>query len=268
MRATHVIRWLGALSLTLLPSCAWSNVDNRPVWNAFESNLVPESGGLFAATLPLTVPLGLASIVVDTIIAHPLQVVDDAYDDAAELWDSEDLKFDEAYYTEMGFLPIRVLVTPIAFAGSFLGRSVFDIRAPVAPKSDAERKAERQRREEVRRQEQRKTFLAWLQKNGKAGGAAPVSEWHESLEEPMREALAGDAGRRARLHTGMLRAGYAQVGNYDGELGLRDADAVVRYMSVRYWPLHKAKPSAEVVRALLQDPVESVRLLAELRFGR
>ena len=106
------------MSLTLLPSCAWSNVDNRPVWNAFESNLVPESGGLFAATLPLTVPLGLASIVVDTIIAHPLQVVDDAYDDAAELWDSEDLKFDEAYYTEMGFLPIRVLVTPIAFAGS------------------------------------------------------------------------------------------------------------------------------------------------------
>lgn len=268
MRSSHVIRWVGALSLTLLPSCAWSNPANRPVWNAFESNLVPDGGGLFVATLPVTVPLGLASIVVDTVIAHPFQVVDDAYGDAARVWDPDDLEFDEAYYTEMGFLPIRTLVTPIVFAGSFLGRAVFDIRAPVAPMSDAERIAEQERQEAARVQQQRRSFIAWLQASGKTRGAANLGEWHASFEEPMREVLAGDAARRARLHTGMLRAGHTKIGNYDGELGLRDADPVVRYMSVLYWPRRAAKPSRELLDVLRKDPVETVRMMAESRFGR
>ena len=47
-----------ALSLLLATfgGCAWSNPDNRPVWNAFEEGLVPEDDGLFYATLPVTVP--------------------------------------------------------------------------------------------------------------------------------------------------------------------------------------------------------------------
>ncbi|MFT6082184.1 MAG: hypothetical protein ACJAQZ_004262 [Planctomycetota bacterium] len=268
IRPSQVIRVVGVLSLTLLPSCAWSNIANRPVWNAFESNLVPDSGGLFAATLPVTVPLGLVSIVVDTVIAHPLQVVDEAYGDAARIWDPEDLEFDEAYYTEMGFLPIRTLVTPIVFAGSFLGRSLFDIRAPVAPMSEAEHIAEVERQHEARVQQQRKSFIAWLHASGTTGGAVDVVGWHASFEQPMREALAGDGAHRARLHTGMLRAGFTKIGNYDGEAGLRDADPVVRYMSVFYWPRRAAKPSKELLGALRQDPVETVRLMAEHRFGR
>lgn len=268
MRSSQTISLVGALSLTLLSSCAWSNTDNRPVWNAFESNLVPADTGLFAATLPVTVPLGLAAIVVDTVIAHPFRVVDDAYNDAARLWDPDYLKFDEAYYTEVGFLPIRTLMTPTVFAVSLLGRSLFDIRAPVVPMSEAERIAEQEREEEARAQQLRRAFIAWLQASGKTGGAAEVGRWHASFEGPMREALAGDAARRARLHSGMLRAGHAQIGNYDGELGLRDADPVVRYMSVLYWPRGAAKPSAELAGALRKDPVESVRLVAERRFGR
>jgi hypothetical protein len=66
----------------------------------------------------------------------------------------------------------------------------------------------------------------------------------------------------------MLRAGYAKIGSYDGELGLRDADPVVRYMSVLYWPRGAAQPSAELLGALRKDPAESVRLMAERRFGR
>ena len=66
----------------------------------------------------------------------------------------------------------------------------------------------------------------------------------------------------------MLRAGHVAIGNYDGELGLRDADPVVRYMSVVYWPRGAEKPSAELIRTLRNDPAESVRLVAEGRFGR
>ncbi|MFT4512189.1 MAG: hypothetical protein ACI89X_001293 [Planctomycetota bacterium] len=268
MHSSQAVRLLGVLSLTLLPSCAWSNPDNRPVWNAFESSLVPEDTGMFVVALPLTVPLGLASIVVDTVIAHPFQVVDDAYRDAALLWAPDDLEFEEAYYTEMGFLPIRTLVTPIVFAWSFLGRSIFDIRAPVASMSKAERVAEQERQEKARLEQQRTSFIAWLQTSGSPGGSAPFVEWHASFEQPMREALAGDGARRARLHTGMLRAGHGKVGNYDGEVGLRDADPVVRYMSALHWPRRAAKPSRDLLAALRKDPVETVRLMAENRFGR
>ena len=88
----------GALALLLgLTSCAFANPANRPVWNAFEDNLVPESDGAFWATLPLTVPVGVVAILVDTFIAHPLQVVDDAWDDTVSLW--TELPFDEEYYT-------------------------------------------------------------------------------------------------------------------------------------------------------------------------
>ncbi|MGK0264259.1 MAG: hypothetical protein ACI8UD_002918, partial [Planctomycetota bacterium] len=31
IRPSQVIRVVGVLSLTLLPSCAWSNIANRPV---------------------------------------------------------------------------------------------------------------------------------------------------------------------------------------------------------------------------------------------
>ena len=87
IRGPRPLALVGALVVMAWPSCAWSNEDNRPVWNAFEENLVPNGGGVFVAALPVTVPLGIGAIAVDTIIAHPLQVVGDAYDDAAQLWD-------------------------------------------------------------------------------------------------------------------------------------------------------------------------------------
>ena len=57
-------------ALALLTSCAWTNRANRPVWNVFESNLVPESSTAFVCTLPLTVPAGLLAIVGDTFVAE------------------------------------------------------------------------------------------------------------------------------------------------------------------------------------------------------
>lgn len=268
MRCSRTLGCVGAVALAMLPSCAWSNEDNRPVWNAFENTMVPSGDGLFLATLPLTVPLGLAAIVVDTVIAHPLQVVDDAYDDAASLWDAEDLEFEESYYTELAFLPLRTVVTPVVFAGSFLGRSIFDIRAPAKKMSKAERAArdaERQRKIEAGK---RAAFIAWLRSPGSARGAVWVKEWHPSFDEPMRQALAGDAGMRVSLHNGMLRGGATKVGNYDATAGLRDPDPVVRYTCVREWPRNQAKPPAKLMEALWNDPVESIRLLAKSRFRR
>ena len=256
------------LPLACLPSCAWSNVDNRPVWNAFEQSLVPDGGGWFVATLPVTVPLGLLAIATDTVIAHPLQVLDDAASDAGELWRPEDFEFEQAYYTEMAGLPIRSLVTPVVFVGSFAGRVLFDIRAPKKPLSDAERLAESQRRDERQQVAMRNAFLGWLQSPGDSDGAASVPEWHPSFDEPMLAALHADVARRIILHTSMLRGRMTKIGTYDAELGLRDEDPVVRYVCIKHWPDNHDKPSAELIAALCQDPVASVRLLANKRFAR
>ena len=80
------MRAIACLALVLGGGCAWTDRENRPLWNAFEANLVPADTGTFVATLPLTVPAGLGAIVLDTLIVHPVQVMDDAWDDAARLW--------------------------------------------------------------------------------------------------------------------------------------------------------------------------------------
>ena len=50
------------LSCALLAGCAFTRRENRPVWNVFEQNLVPEDKGWFVAALPLTVPGGIVAI--------------------------------------------------------------------------------------------------------------------------------------------------------------------------------------------------------------
>ncbi len=140
-----------ALLLALLVAttgCAWTNRDNRPVWNAMEEHLVPEGDVAFVAALPLTIPGGIVAFVLDTFIVHPAMVVDDAAADAGDLW--EDIEWAEHYYTELASVPFRAAFTPLVFVVTFLGRSAFDIPPhddepprrkpiPAAPPPDAPR---------------------------------------------------------------------------------------------------------------------------------
>ena len=112
----------------MLSACAWSNPDNRPVWNAFEEHVVPEDDTWFAVSLPLTAPVGLLAVLADTLIVHPVRVVDDAADDALELWRDPGPDWQEHYYTELAGLPFRGVATPLWFFGSFFTRSMFDVR--------------------------------------------------------------------------------------------------------------------------------------------
>lgn len=116
---------LALLAVLLAPGCAWTNRDNRPLWNAMEEHLVPEGDVAFVAALPLTVPGGVIAFLLDTFVVHPALVVDDAARDSAHLWDG--MEWDEHYYTELAGLPLRAIATPIAFLSAFLGRSAFDV---------------------------------------------------------------------------------------------------------------------------------------------
>jgi hypothetical protein len=266
MPFARVIVWAAGMTMLPLSSCAWSNVDNRPVWNAFEQHLVPAGDGLFVVSLPVTIPVGLASIVVDTVIAHPIQVVDDAYDDARLAWDPDSFDFQDAYYTELSTIPGRVVATPLVFSASFLARCLFDLPASKKPISSAEKVAERRRREVVARLAKRNSFIAWLREPDALAMPKGVVEWHESFHAPMRAALSSDALRRADLHVGMLKVFGVRVGNYDGKVGLRDPDPIVRYQTIKNWPRNGPILSAELLQSLFDDAAESVRLAARQRF--
>ena len=198
-------------------------------------------------------------MLVDTLVAHPLQVIDDAFEDASELWDPDDFEFEDKYYTEVVLVPFRVVGTPLVFAGSFVGRSLFDVPQRM---TDEERVARERRRAERRRER----FVAWLSSlPGERRRSWPTipEQWHESFAAPLRAALAGDAGTRRRLHVAMLGGGRVRFGDYDAAVGLRDPDPIVRYEVLEAFP--EAELTAEMIEALRADPVESIRLLLEER---
>jgi len=268
-------RALSRSTLLLLGACAWSNPDNRPIWNAFEERVVPEQGPWFYASLPVTAPLGVGAIVADTLVAHPLQVVDDAARDAANLWDPERLGFEQAYYTQLAGLPVRAVFTPVVFGGSWLGRCVFDLPPHEPELSEAEQQ-EQQEQERRAAEQQRKeareaavaAMRAWLERGAARSAEAPrLGAWDARLDDALARALAGDAAARRTLHAGMLRAGVVRLGRYDAASALSDPDPVVRFAALSAWPSGEPVPAA-ARQALLADPVESVRLLAVERFAR
>lgn len=261
-----VIRMAALGVLTLLTSCAWTNRANRPVWNAFESNLLPDSQTAFVCTLPLTVPAGLLAIVGDTFVAHPIQVVDDALGDAGDVWDILSLT-DAHYYTNAAEVPFRAVWTPLVFAGSFLGRSMFDIR-PHGEGKVEEQTATRDRDAERTKDaaERRAKVLAWLRAIA-AGDVDRDVPGPMQLDDEARAALEqaltsrSALGRRAANQWAMFWA----HGAVDWSRALGDESAVVRF-SV----LESLRPNvviaAAVQQRLLADPDAAVRELAAQLF--
>lgn len=237
--------------------CAWTRRENRPVWTAFEDNLVPAEGAAFYAALPATVPLGLGAIVADTFVAHPLQVIDDAAVDAADLW--RDIDFERAYYTQAGILPLRAIATPPWFLLSFAGRSLFDVDGE--PAAEATAGSDRPDREGTER------LLAWLHAIA-GGGVAAFGSTAPGIAEAdqgkVRAAL--DAALTGGSAMGRLRVFEAcnrlpALGTLvDRVRGLRDPSAVVRYEALLGVPPTADVP-ADVISALRADPDPAVREL-------
>ena len=271
-RRRNVIAMLAA---SLSAGCAWSDPGNRPIWNTFEGRVVPAEGPWFYGTLPVTVPVGFAAILGDTLVAHPLQVVDDAARDAGDLWSTDEMDFESEYYTQLGSLPLRAALTPAVFGVSWFFRSVFDIPAHEAELSEEERRSqeEHDRRENAARERAERarrlaSFQQWLEAGAVRERKAPsLREWDTRLDEPLRCALKGDAADRRALHVGMLRAELTTIGPYDALVALGDPDPVVRFAALEQWPTVALIPPP-LQAALREDPVESVRILARQRFGR
>jgi len=253
----RLLRVLCLATLPLLGGCAWTLRENRPVWNTFEQHLVPASPAGFALALPVTVPLGLLSILVDTFVAHPLQVVDDAYHDSADLW--RDIDLEHAYYTEAGVVPLRAVATPVWYLLSFLGRSMFAFESP------AERDARRLERQQRHEAQATALTLRWLRRI--ANGAdeplrgRPPAQLDDELRAALPRAFAtATALGRIRLYDECADESVLAT-EVDWAAGLADPSAVVRYRVLQVIP--GAVPVAEeLLQRLRQDPDEAVRGLA------
>lgn len=115
---------VGAVAL-LGTGCAFSNPDKRPLFEAFDESVVPEDDAAFYATLPLTVPVGLAAVLLDAFVVWPVMTIDDAAYDAADNWD--DIDWERDYVTEVTFAPVRAAYSGVEFGTKFLVRSIFDV---------------------------------------------------------------------------------------------------------------------------------------------
>ena len=261
---------LVALAL-LLAGCAWSNRANRPVWNAFEAHVVPADEVPFYASLPLTVPAGLVAILVDTFVAHPIQVADDAWGDAGDLWAG--LPWAGQYYSQLALLPFRLVATPLVFVGSFLGRSCFDIPPRGSGSepggtagSNAEAGTGAGTPEEARREAE--LLAAFGRVAGGATRAAEVafepqapSAWSVALQAGFERALAEGRPRGRLLLLLYVRHHRLAPVRVDAGLGLRDPEPVVRYELLA--TLDPGAPVPDGVRAALRDdPDELVAALA------
>ncbi|MBL8724257.1 MAG: hypothetical protein JNK49_09430 [Planctomycetes bacterium] len=252
--------WLTGLVLvgSLGSGCAWARRDNRPVWNAFEAHLVPEQNPAFALALPLTVPGGLLAIAADTLVAHPLQVVDDAWGDAADLW--RGIPFAKHYYTQAATLPVRAVATPVWFVGSFVLRSLFDMRTA----------GEAEQEELARVQRERTKLLEWLAAV-EAGG--PPRGWfgEVAVDAEVRAKLAAalaaatPAGRMEVYAVAGPRAWLAREIDWVAALG--DASAVVRYRVLEVLPEGVVVPAA-VQQRLCEDADPAVQWRARLVWRR
>ncbi len=252
--------WSLCLLGLVLTGCAWTNRANRPVWNVLEANLVPEDELWFALALPLTLPAGLAAVLVDSLVAHPLQVVGDAADDAIDLWRDSGSRWEAEYYTQMALLPLRAVATPVVFLGSFLGRSAFDVSSDSPEPVDLEEQMARAVAGTRR----------WLR--AIAAGEAddwwtgvPDIAWDDELQRQLAVALdQGSAFGRSKVYRWALSTEVsAEV--LAPEAGLTDPDPVVRHRVLEFLP-RRVEIDPEVIRALRADPSEWLRLQARLRW--
>lgn len=112
------------ISIINLLNCAAFNRKNTPLIRAVETNLIPEKYPAKAILAPIYIPLGVVGGILDVFVIHPaLQIKPALLETKKTLWS---IQFN-GYFTEMGSLPIRLILSPAYFSLDFLMKSTFDL---------------------------------------------------------------------------------------------------------------------------------------------
>lgn len=111
------------ISIFFIWNCVAFNRKATPLINTVDKYLVPESTPGKILLSPIYIPTGIAGGIIDIFVLHPvLQIVPAAMDTYHLLWEP---KF-YGYFTEMGSVPVRLVVSPVFFGGIWIYLSVFD----------------------------------------------------------------------------------------------------------------------------------------------
>ena len=114
---------LAALAV-VLPGCAFTAEENRPLTTALDDAVRPESTGAKIALAPVFVPVGAGTLLLDVFVLHPVMILPDAVEDTSELvWEEPS----GTYVTQAFLFVPKLAVTPVVFVFDWLGRSVFDV---------------------------------------------------------------------------------------------------------------------------------------------
>lgn len=146
-----------------LSGCAWRNREHTPLFNACEKYLVPKTQPARGISFPVSVPVCLSAVTVDLLLVHPVMELPKAYDDTKDaLWDLHWRDWKGDSFSTSALLPLRVAVTPVMFAGDWLGRSVVgsDGKGRSPGKADSRRDDAAERLRGLAEKKNRAGFLA------------------------------------------------------------------------------------------------------------
>ncbi|MEI7012190.1 hypothetical protein [Leptospira licerasiae] len=103
--------------------CASFQKENRILTTYLDEKVTPESAPAKVALAPIFIPVGLASLILDVFIIHPITVIPDAIDDTYKvIWKNSS---GGIVFQTIVFVP-KLIVSPVFFLVDFLGRSGFN----------------------------------------------------------------------------------------------------------------------------------------------
>jgi hypothetical protein len=108
----------------ILNHCAFMNSSNRILTNQLDSNIQPSETYQEILLAPVVVPVGSVALLTDAFILHPLSVFPKTiYKTYEIIWEDP-----SGGVIRQSFLFIpKIAFTPITFAFTWLGYSLFDI---------------------------------------------------------------------------------------------------------------------------------------------
>ncbi|MEQ9367258.1 MAG: hypothetical protein RIF32_23705 [Leptospirales bacterium] len=102
-------------------NCASTAMDHMAVTNLADRTLVPDNRAAGWALTPVLVPLTVATLAIDNFIVAPVVQLPSAGSDARAFFDLQV----EGYYSHAALTPFQIVLTPVIFAGSWLGRTFY-----------------------------------------------------------------------------------------------------------------------------------------------
>ena len=112
-------------------SCTVFDRDHRRTLDWLDQSLTPSSQTARVLLLPVSIPVGVAGLVLDVALVNPVRAIDDAWADTVDvLWTAEN----ETSLRRVLIAPLSAIATPIVFGFDWFWRCLW----PLEPNKEDE----------------------------------------------------------------------------------------------------------------------------------